>query len=81
MNNLAHARAVFKAKLESGEVTRSDRLDPMQKAQQNPESLRKAVNAACYDCVGGSHTLNWREEVRNCPLQQKCPLWNVRQYK
>lgn len=81
MNKLALARAAYQAKIDSGELTRADRLDPMQKAQKTSNSLRNAINAACYDCVGGSHTQAWREEVRNCPVGQKCALWNVRQYK
>lgn len=38
-------------------------------------SLRKSINAKCYDC-----SCEQIEEIRNCTAKS-CPLWNVRPYQ
>ena len=55
-------------------------LDPIEKAAKNPTSLRMAVNAMCWDCVGAGADANARAAIRECGIQ-KCPLWNVRPYQ
>ena len=52
-----------------------ERLDPVSKAKANPNSLRMAINAKCYDCCCGE-----RKEVRECTITD-CPLWNLRPWK
>jgi len=52
-----------------------ERLDPIEKAKRNPQSLRAAINAKCWDCAYGQ-----RSEIQNCNCTN-CPLWNVRPYK
>lgn len=53
---------------------------PFEKSAENPSSLRCAINAMCYDCIGQDSDPNWRESVKECPCTN-CPLYNVRQYK
>lgn len=66
------ARLRSQALRESGELIR---LDPIQKAEANPHSLRAAINGKCWDCACGQ-----RVEISNCRVT-KCPLWNVRPYQ
>ena len=51
-------------------------LIPVEKAKQNPTSLRCAINAKCYECNGGE---NWKNRTRYCQIFD-CPLWPVRPY-
>ena len=48
--------------------------NPMQIAFDNPRSLRKAVDALCWDCSGQT-----KVEVRKCVVED-CPLWSHRPY-
>ena len=50
-------------------------LDPMQKAAANPRSMRRAINAKCYDC-----SCFQKIEVKLCPSKD-CPLWNLRPWQ
>lgn len=58
---------------ESGE--KAVRRNPVEKLQMNPTSLRKAITAFCWLCVGED-----RKEVTNCTAT-KCPLYNVRPWQ
>jgi hypothetical protein len=53
-------------------------LNPIEKAKQSPTSMRFAINAQCFDCMGQES--GWRNEVRNCP-SKNCPLFGFRPYK
>jgi hypothetical protein len=55
-------------------------LDPIEKAAKHPSSLRMAVNAMCWDCVGAGADANPRAAIRECGIK-KCPMWNVRPYQ
>ena len=69
------ALAEYQAKVKSGEIVVVQKT-PMQKHLENPTSLRLAINAQCYDCMGqGTPT-----EIRNCTAT-KCPLYPVRPYR
>lgn len=48
---------------------------PIEKLQDNPTSLRKAITAFCWLCVGES-----RKEVTNCTTKN-CPLYKVRPWQ
>ena len=48
---------------------------PAQKAQENPRSLRFAINAKCYDCV-----CDQKAEVTRCVMTD-CSLWNLRPWQ
>lgn len=65
----AHAEAVKRGEIEVVQ------LNPIQKLEKNPKSLRLAINAMCYQCMGG-----YRQEIKNCTAQS-CALYNVRPYQ
>ena len=50
-------------------------LDPIEKAQQNPKSLRRAINAYCYDCC-----CEQKSEVRLCSALN-CPFYHLRPWQ
>ena len=50
-------------------------LDPLQKAQANPKSLRAAINAKCYECC-----CEQRTEVKLCQCKD-CPLFALRPWQ
>ena len=64
----------YKRKVANGEIE-IKRRTPTEVWEENPTSLRKAINAYCYDCSG--FNIN---EVRLCPVK-KCPLWKIRPYQ
>lgn len=55
-------------------------LDPIEKARRNPKSLRLAVNAKCWDCIGAGHDPNPRGAIRECTILD-CSLYPVRPYQ
>ena len=56
------------------------RKNPIERAKENPESLRKAITAKCYECVGMEGDPGFRETIRTC-TGYKCPLYPVRPYQ
>ena len=66
----------YRRKVEAGEIERPAPKNPLEKAKENPTSLRFAVNAKCYECCAGE---NWRNRTRYCQIFS-CPLWPVRPY-
>ena len=54
--------------------------DPLEKLRQNPTSLRAAINAKCWDCVGmdSDPAPKWR--IGNCHMSD-CGLFAVRPYQ
>ncbi len=53
---------------------------PIEKAQDKPTSLRLAINAKCYDCIGCGFDPKPTDAIRNCGIVD-CPLWTVRAYQ
>ena len=51
------------------------RLNPFEKLALAPTSLRAAINAKCFECVGEDI-----KEIRDCSATQ-CPLHQVRPYQ
>lgn len=56
------------------------RKTPIEKLAENPTSLRKAVNAKCYDCQGSDGDPKVRSRIGKCHCVS-CPLYNVRPYQ
>lgn len=56
------------------------RLNPREKAEQNPRSLRAAITAKCYECVGEDSDPGWRAVIRDC-TSYTCPLRVLRPYQ
>ncbi len=65
----------YRQKVRLGLVKTPKQLDPIEKAKQNPRSLRFAVNAKCYDCCGFQ-----KVEVKFCTAVD-CPLHNLRPWQ
>ena len=69
----------YKEKVKNGEIEATVSLNPLQKAKQNPTSLRLAVNAMCYQCMGAVGQES-KTDIRNC-TSFKCPLHTTRPYQ
>lgn len=74
---LAKAREAVAKKRAAGQFRV---LDPIEKARNNPKSLRLAINAKCWDCVGAGSDPHPRKEIGNCVMTD-CPLYPVRPYQ
>lgn len=59
----------------------SPRLDPIAKARANPRSLRLAVTAKCFECMGGGEDTGTRKLIRACTSGATCQLHPVRPYQ
>jgi hypothetical protein len=78
MTNLQKAHESLRLKRENGEAV--ERKNPIEKAKARPESLRLAINAMCYDCIGQDADPDWRGSIREC-LCKDCPLFPVRPFQ
>ena len=67
--------AEYREKVASGEIE-VVRLNPIERSNANPTSLRLAINAMCYMCLGNGSA----QEIKNCS-DYKCPLHKVRPYR
>lgn len=65
----------YRAKLAAGEIEKSERLDPLERARRNPQSKVLAIKAMCWECSGAQ-----RDEIKNCQVK-KCPLWVHRPFQ
>jgi hypothetical protein len=77
-NGLVKAREKRAAELAAG--IKAERCSPMEKAAKNPRSLRAAITAKCWDCVGGDADPGPRQRVRECHIST-CPLNSVRPWQ
>lgn len=55
---------------------RQAKRNPLEQWRDNPTSLRKSINAKCYECNGEENPTN---RAKYCNIFD-CPLWNVRPY-
>jgi len=72
--------AVRREILSTGRVIKS--INPIERARERPESLRAALTAKCWECMGAGydgigHT---REAIRTC-TSPGCPLYLLRPYQ
>jgi hypothetical protein len=58
----------------------SARMNPIERAQERPDSLRRAITAKCYECVGMDGDPGFRDTIRTC-TSLRCPLYAVRPYQ
>ena len=75
---LQKAHAALAERREAGLV--APRLDPIAKAKANPKSLRLAVTAKCFECMGGGEDTGTRKLIRAC-TSSNCPLHPLRPYQ
>jgi len=74
---IEQAQQALKAKREAGEI---EYLNPTEKAIRNPESLKAAINAMCYECVGRDEGDSPRKTIAECS-GWSCPLWSHRPHQ
>ena len=79
MTPLQKAHAALAAQRLAGES--APRLNPIEKAKANPKSLRAAVTAKCFECMGGGEDTGTRKLIRACTSHASCPLYPVRPYQ
>ena len=65
-------QAEYQAKRKAGLIKV---LNPIEKAAENPRSMRYAINAKCFDC-----TCFQKREITLCEMTD-CPLWQLRPYQ
>jgi len=65
----------YRQKLRLGLVESPKPLDPIEKSRKNPNSLRFAINARCFDCSGFE-----RSDVTNCEMTD-CFLYRHRPWQ
>lgn len=76
VDKFAEGRKLYLAKIKSGEVE-IVHLDPMEKSEANPKSMKYAIRAKCFDCNCGEA---WVNRTRFCTIFG-CPLWKVRPFR
>lgn len=54
--------------------------DPIAKLAERPTSLRAAITAKCWDCIGRDADPQPTRRIRECPCTG-CPLHRVRPYQ
>ena len=53
---------------------------PREKHDDQPLSLRRAITAKCYECMGDGSETGWTQLIKNC-CSVTCPLHTVRPYQ
>lgn len=56
-------------------------LNPVEAAKAAPGSVKKAVKAYCWTCVGAGADTGAKFRVRDCTLGEKCALWPHRPWQ
>ena len=80
MTPLELAREKRRELVEQG--VKLERKNPIEKSRDNPNSLKAAINAKCYECVCGDMNSNWKTLVKECEVGDNlCSLWKVRPYQ
>lgn len=75
---LAKAHASARERRARGQ--KLSRRNPLEKSRAQPNSLRLAVSAKCYECVGGYQDPGFRAKIRNCGVFG-CALHFARPYR
>lgn len=80
MQDLQKARQEYIDK--GGVITIENNL--IRKAKANPTSLKKAIGAFCFHCMGGTEDEmpdpGWKNFIKDCTAPA-CPLYPHRPYK
>ena len=81
-DRLASARQAAVDKRAAGIATKVEN-NLLVKTQAEPKSLRKAINAMCFQCVGGTVDSlpdpGWRQMIGTCTAPD-CALYKIRPY-
>lgn len=79
MTPLEKAHAVMAARRAAGE--KIVQLNPVERAQRKPTSLKLAIAARCYQCCGEDSDPGVRQRIRECACEKTCALWPHRPYQ
>jgi hypothetical protein len=75
------AQRIVRERREAGTLSSPERNWVRRAALADTKSLRLAINAACFQCLGGTMEdmpdPGWREEIRDCTVIS-CALHSVR---
>lgn len=55
--------------------------NPIEQALDKPNSLKAAIKAKCWECVGGDHDPGAKFRVRDCEVGARCPLYPHRPWQ
>lgn len=55
--------------------------NPIEQALDKPNSLKAAIKAKCWECVGGDHDPGAKFRVRDCAVGARCPLYPHRPWQ
>jgi len=84
MTALEKAREASRIQRESGEV-RVVTHNWIVKSRRKPTSLKLAINAKCFECMGGTvedlPDSGWKDDIRNCTAGDTCALFSHRPYR
>ena len=77
MRRLNRGLENYQQKVKAGQIKpkKPSRMTPIERAKANPNSLKYAILAKCYDCMGG-----YADGRRNCGVNS-CPLYKWMPYK
>lgn len=75
---LEKAQARLREMREAGDMP--ERIDPLERSRRKPNSLRAAVTAKCWECMGGGEDPGTRRLITEC-ASSSCPLHSVRPYQ
>lgn len=78
-NHLREYQEKVKQMKEAGTYIAPPKLNPIERAKLDPKSMRKAITAMCFDCIGGDHDPDFRGRIKDCPCTD-CPLYYHRPY-
>jgi len=84
---MTHADALQIARKKRAEMVANGevvaRVTPLEFIVKNPDnlSLRKRINAKCWDCQEDTAIGRTRERIKHCTCGNTCPLWAIRPYR
>lgn len=82
MDKMNEGLKAYQEKVASGEIDRTaPEYNWIIQAQRKPESLRRAIKAMCFHCVGGTKDSmpdpGWKKLIDTCTAPD-CPLFSHR---
>lgn len=85
MDRLQEGLKAYQEKVANGEIERAETTHNwIVRAKRNPTSLKTAIGAMCFHCMGGTEDslpdAGWKTLIRTCTAPD-CPLYDHRPYK
>jgi len=70
-----------KEEVSSAPKQKKRRRNPLEVLEDNPTSLRAAINAIYWECQGSGEDPGIVDAIRNCTCGHICPAYRVRPYQ